>query len=134
MGFKHLVGKEVLWTGEITNKETGCTDTYILFSDYTGMMIPDKDNEEPATMLDDAKDTLSTLVAENFDQATAILALGEILQHRAFKSWMSKIVEEKNDKEKISKIQALKLPAEEEFKAMVESDIPKPEVGDGKAP
>lgn len=90
MDFKHLVGKEVVWTGTIVDKEAGCYDTYLLFSDNTGMVIPDKDTGHPTTMLDDAKQTLGTVVSENFEQAEAVIALAEILKHPMFMEWANR--------------------------------------------
>lgn len=122
--FKHLIGKEVVWSGTVLDKETGAVNNYILFSDGRGMLVPDPDLGQPTSMLDDAKQTLSTIVSEKFDEAVGILALAELLQHRAFTSWVNKIEAAKEEKEKIAKVQAMKLPAEKEFEAMMQEDLP----------
>ena len=118
-----MVGKEVLWTGSVRGEDE-CDHNYILFSDYTGMLIPDPALGEPASMLDDAKQTLNTVVSEKFDEAVSILALAELLQHRSFTSWVNKLAAEKEEKEKIAKVQAMHLPADKEFEAMMKEDLP----------
>lgn len=126
MDFKHLIGKQVVWTGTIMDPTTEFNNTYILFSDKTGMCIPDVKSGAPSSTLANAEQTLSTIVAENFDMAISIVALAELLKHKMYTSWVNKLVAEKEDKEKIEKIQAQNLPAAQEFEAMVKGDVEDP--------
>jgi hypothetical protein len=88
--FKHLAGKQVVWTGAITDKETGCVDTYLFFSDETGMFIPDDSQGKPAVMLENAKQTLETIVAEHFEESVSVVALAELLKHPSYVAWANK--------------------------------------------
>ena len=88
MDFNFALGKKLIWTGTFDTDE-GFKATYLLFEDMSGVVLHGPETGKNPTLLVDAKDTLSILVSERFDNATAVMELAALLKHPLHAAWVA---------------------------------------------
>jgi hypothetical protein len=131
MDFSALVGKTVVWSGSFPSDDPMAADErYMLFSSGAVVKIPEDDSGENMLILDDGIDVLKEHLAKWAPYALNILDLSDQLSEPFTRKtdWrrcheLKRRIAEQENADYVAKIQSMNLPAEEEFKAMMEADI-----------